>query len=116
MKTYCIVRHELIESFGFVEAENEADARGKWESGSVDMELADDTTERGSILVYEEKPGETGPEPPQLDSVTKLQERVRILREVASQVVLEDEQNPGRIPSDIVTGARAALEAIKEGE
>lgn len=115
MKTYIIIRHELIESFGYVEAENESDARKKWENGSVDMELADDTTERGPILVYEENPEETGPEPLPLDSMKALSERVRILREVANQIVLEDEQSPGIIPADIVAGAHAALEATKEG-
>ena len=48
-------------------------------------------------------------------TVERLDRQNGILREVANQVVLEDEQNPGRIPSDIVTGARAALEATKEG-
>lgn len=46
-------------------------------------------------------------------TVERLDRQNGILREVENQVVLEDEQNPGRIPSDIVTGARAALEATK---
>lgn len=48
-------------------------------------------------------------------TVERLTEQVRILREVAKQIVLEEEQNPGVIPDDIVNGARAALEATKEG-
>ena len=43
----------------------------------------------------------------------RLTEYVRILREVANQIVLEDEQNQWAIPSDIVAGARAALKATK---
>lgn len=44
----------------------------------------------------------------------KRRNQVRILREVANQIVLEDEKHPGKIPADIVTGARNALEATKD--
>jgi hypothetical protein len=118
MKTYIIIRHELIESFGYVEAENESDARKKWENGSVDMELADDTTERGPILVYEENPEETGPEPLPLDSMKALSERVRILREALAdnlQAWEGEEESVREEHADLIEETRAALEATKEG-
>lgn len=47
-------------------------------------------------------------------SAAKMREQVSILREVAHQIVREDEQHPGKIPADIVTGARNALEATED--
>ena len=66
----------------------------------------------------------TGPEHCDNDEQNELHEdlrdhdardHVRILRELAEQILLEEEQNPGAIPDDIVAGARRALEATKEG-
>lgn len=112
MPKFCIIRYELIEAFGHVNAETQEQALEAWEKGRIDLQSADDTTERGPITVFEMKPNEVGPDPLPLNSVTRLREQSRILREAGHGVINAWESG------DLAGAVRklsAALEATKEG-
>lgn len=111
MPKFCIIRYELIEAFGHVNTETQEQALEAWEKGRIDLQSADDTTERGPITVFEMKPNEVGPDPLPLNSVTRLREQSRILREAGQGVINAWESG------DLAGAVRklsAALEATKE--
>ena len=128
MPKFCIIRYELIEAFGHVNAETQEQALEAWEKGRIDLQSADDTTERGPITVFEMKPNEVGPDPLPLNSVTRLREQSRILREALEGIMacVEAEWGADFLPYNLsetadaqanaaIIAARTALEATKEG-
>jgi hypothetical protein len=87
---------------------------GPW---SYDPETGEISSLYGSIATvhgWDNPDDETQPNGDLLASAPHRSQQVRILREVANQIILEEERNPGVIPDDIVKGARAALEATKK--
>lgn len=113
MKNFCIIRYELIEAFGHVNADTPEQALEAWENGRVELTSSDDTTERGPISVFEMKQNEVGPEPLPLNSVTHLAKQVRVLREALSACV-EWDAIMGGWENRCWSRARAALRATKE--
>lgn len=119
MPKFCIIRYELIEAFGHVNAETQEQALEAWEKGRIDLQSADDTTERGPITVFEMKPNEVGPDPLPLNSVARLREQSRTLREALEKTLgaITGRMGPTAIAAikTILMESHAALEATKEG-
>lgn len=80
-------RYVLIEQIGDIIAESIEDAKEKFDRLGDDaleyghMELVDETTEYGPLVFRELRGDYSYDDPPPLESVSKLREQVRILRE-----------------------------------